>query len=269
MKNNTIKEFNLKNKVCIITGGTGLLGKEFSRACAEHNAIVIIVDIDKKKGDVVVKEIQKDTHNDNIFFEKCDITSVEEVKLLVKRIKRRFGKIDALVNNAYPRNKRYGRKFEDVACKDFCENVNMHLGGYFLTTQEIAKVMIKQKRGIIVFLGSIYGFAAPKFDIYYKTNMKIPVASIELAAIKGGILQLTKYLAAYLAPHQIRVNAISPGGVFDNQPELFVKKYLTKVRLGSRMAYPDDISGALIFLLSDASKYMTGQNIIVDGGWSI
>ena len=126
--------------------------------------------------------------------------------------------------------------------------------------------MIKQNYGNIVNTASIYGFSAPKFEIYEGTDMTMPV---EYAAIKGAIINLTKYLASYLGKYNIRVNSISPGGVFNNQPESFVKRYSEKVVLGKRMANTDDIVGVLISLLSDASKYITGQNIVVDGGWSL
>jgi len=256
----------LDGKVCIITGGAGLLGSVFSQSCLERNAKVILADVDEKRGGHVVEKIRKKTHKDNIIFQKCDITNTEQVAHLVEVAGKRYGKIDALVNSAYPRNKQYGRKFEDVSYEDFCENVNMHLGGYFLVTKEVSKVMMRQYSGTIILLGSTYGFSAPKFEIYQGTAMTVPV---EYASVKGAILNLTRYLASYLAPYNIRVNAISPGGVFDNQPKSFVKKYSQKVRLGSRMAYPDDIAGTLIFLLSDESQYITGQNIVVDGGWTI
>ncbi|MFU8833174.1 MAG: SDR family oxidoreductase, partial [Wenzhouxiangella sp.] len=160
----------------------------------------------------------------------------------------------------------YGRKFEDVSYEDFCENVNLHLGGYFLMSQEISRIMVKQKQGVIVNIASIYGFMAPRFGLYENANFTSPV---EYSAIKGGLLSLTKYLASYLGEHGIRVNAISPGGVHNNQPESFVTEYCRKTLIGNRMAEPDDLAGALVFLLSDASRYMTGQNIVVDGGWSI
>ncbi len=255
----------LKNKTIIITGGAGLIGSAFSKACAEYGANVVIVDIDER-GNELAKQIKKETGNNNIFFQKCDITNINNIQSLIETILNKFGKIDALVNNAYPRNKNYGRKFEDVTYEDFCENVNMHLGGYFLITQQVAKVMMKQNYGNIINMASIYGFSAPKFEIYEGTDMTMPV---EYAAIKGAIINLTKYLASYLGGYNIRVNAISPGGVFNNQPESFVKKYSEKVVLEKRMANTDDIVGVLIFLLSDASKYITGQNIVVDGGWSL
>lgn len=260
------KMFNLKNKTVVITGGAGLIGSAFSKACSEQDANVVIVDIDEEKGNHLMEKIKKETGNESIIFHKCDITNVNDIQSLINIILNKFKAIDVLVNNAYPRNKNYGRKFEDVAYEDFCENVNMHLGGYFLITKEISKVMVKQNYGNIINMASIYGFSAPKFDIYDGTDITMPV---EYAAIKGAVINLTRYLASYLGKHDIRVNAISPGGVFNNQPESFVKKYSEKVFLGKRMANPDDLIGVLLFLLSDASKYITGQNIVVDGGWSL
>ena len=258
--------FNLKNKTAIITGGAGLLGSAFSKACAEYGANVVIVDIDEEKANELIKQIKKETGNNNVIFQKCDIRNTNDIQNLIDTTLNKFGKIDALVNNAYPRNKNYGRKFEDVSYEDFCENVNMHLGGYFLITQQVAKVMMKHNYGNIINIASIYGFSAPKFEIYEGTDMTMPV---EYAAIKGAIINLTKYLASYLGKYNIRVNAISPGGTFDNQPESFVKKYSDKVVLGKRMANTDDFTEVLIFLLSDASKYITGQNIMVDGGFTL
>jgi NAD(P)-dependent dehydrogenase (short-subunit alcohol dehydrogenase family) len=258
--------FSLKDKTIIITGGAGLLGSTFSKVCAEYGANVVIVDIDEEKANELVEQIKKETGNNNIIFQKCNVTNIKDIQNLINITLNKFKKIDALVNNAYPRNKNYGRKFEDVTYEDFCENMNMHLGGYFLITKEISKVMMKQNYGNIINMASIYGFSAPRFEIYEGTNMTMPV---EYAAIKGGILNLTKYLASYLGRYNIRVNAISPGGVFNDQPESFVKKYSEKVVLGKRMANTDDLIGVLLFLLSDASKYITGQNLVVDGGFTL
>ena len=133
-------------------------------------------------------------------------------------------------------------------------------------SQEISRVMVNQKSGAIVNISSIYGFMAPRFELYENASFTSPV---EYSAIKGALLTLTKYLASYLGKHDIRVNAISPGGVHNNQPESFVTKYANKTIIGNRMAETDDLTGALIFLLCDASMYITGQNIVVDGGWSI
>lgn len=260
------KIFTLKNKTIVITGGAGLIGSAFSNISVEYGANVVIIDIDKKKANKLVKKIKENARNSKIMYLKCDITSLSDIKKSINIILNNFEEIDALVNNAYPKNKNYGMKFEDVTYEDFCENVNMHLGGYFLITQQVAKVMIKQNFGNIINIGSIYGFAAPRFEIYKDTDM---TTSVEYAAIKGAIINLTHYLASYLGKYNIRVNCISPGGVFDNQPESFIKNYSKKVLLGKRMANSDDLTSVLLFLLSDASKYITGQNIVVDAGWSL
>lgn len=261
------KYFNIRGRVCVITGGAGLIGSVFCRACAENGAKVVVIDTNPKTGKNLANRLIRDTKNKNILFQQCDITKPASVRKTIKNILRKFKRIDALVNSAYPKNKNYGKKFEDVTYEDFCENLSTHVGGYFLMTQEVSRMMKEQKSGNIVLMGSMYGVIAPKFEIYEGTHMTMPV---EYAAIKGGIINLTKYLASYLGPHGIRVNAISPGGVFDNQPESFVKNYVGKVRLApQRMAKQEDIAGTLLFLLSDASAYITGQNIVVDGGWTI
>ena len=259
--------FNIKNRVCIITGGVGLIGSAFSRKCAEQGAKVVIVDINPEKGKSLIKEIIRDTGNKQIIFQKCDITNEQSVKNMVKTVVKKFGRIDALINSAYPRNKNWGRKFEDVTYADFVENVGMHTGGYFLTTREVTRIMAKQKKGVVILLGSTYGIMAPKFELYEGTSM---TQMVEYAFIKGGIIMFTKYLASYLGNSGIRVNAISPGGVFDNHKEPFLSRYVSKVRLApKRMAKPDDVANAALFLISDSSEYITGQNIVVDGGWTI
>ena len=247
---------NIKNKICIVTGGCGLIGSAFVNSLAQHGAKVIVADITDTKMD----------KNKNVLFFKCDTTNKKDIDNLIKFVLNKFNKIDALVNSAYPRNKNYGRKFEDVNFEDFCENVNSHMGGYFIMSKEVSKQMKKQKFGKIIIMSSIYGFAAPRFEIYKGTPMTMPV---EYAAIKGGLLNLTKYLASYLGKYNIQVNAISPGGIFDGQPASFVRQYVKKVVLGQKMALPQDIIGALLFLVSDSSNYITGQNITIDGGWSL
>ena len=258
--------FSLKDKVVIITGGAGLIGKAYVEACAAYGAKVVLVDIDSRTSRKVVDDVIKKTGNANVLYHNCSIADEGDVKKLVGFVVKKFKRIDALVNNAYPKNKNYGEKFENVTYEDFCENLNLHLGGYYLMTHEISKIMIKQKSGVIVNVGSHYGTAAPRFEIYEGTKMTMP---IEYSAIKGGIINLTRYLASYLGKYNIRVNSLSPGGVYNNQPKSFVKKYEARVLLGKRMANIDDLKPVLVFLLSDASKYMTGQNIVVDGGWTI
>ena len=258
---------NLEGKTIIINGGLGLLGSGFSMHCAASKANVVIVDLNKDIANDVIEKIKTETGNENIQFKKCDITNEENVNILMNDIANSYGKIDAVVNSAYPRTKEYGKGFENVGYKDFCENVNLHLGGYFLFAKEAAKIMIKQQSGNIINVGSTYGFAAPRLDLYEDADMI--GMTVEYSAIKGGVINMTVFLASYLGRYNIRVNTISPGGIYNNQPENFIDRYCKRVVLGKRMANSDDISGALLFLLSDESKYMTGQNIVVDGGWTL
>lgn len=255
----------LDKKVAVVTGGSGLLGKEFCQGLAEFGANVILADINEDHGIKTSNEINKRINEDKIDYMHLDITSEESIDNFIEETLEKYGKIDILVNSAYPRNKRYGTSFEDVEFDSFQENVISHMGGYFLVSQKISKVMMKQGSGSIVNIGSIYGVLGPNFSVYGNTGMTMPV---EYSLIKGGIINFTRYLSTYLAPHNIRVNSICPGGIFDNQPEEFVENYCEKVPL-NRMADPSDIVGSLIFLVSDASKYITGQNIMVDGGLSV
>ena len=256
----------LRNKVVVITGGAGLIGRGFVKAVVDNGGTAIIADIEESLGKKVQDKLVTEAGTDKVQFIKTDITSKASILAMIEAVLGKHQRIDALVNNAYPRNKNYGRKFEDVTYEDFCENINLHLGGYFLMSQQVSRTMVKQKQGVIVNIASIYGFMAPRFDLYENANFTSPV---EYSAIKGGLLSLTRYLASYLGAHDIRVNAISPGGVYNNQPELFVANYCKKTVIGNRMAEPGDLTGALVFLLSDASRYITGQNIVIDGGWSI
>lgn len=257
--------FSLDKKTIIITGGTGFIGSYFSKACLNCGANVIIADTQKEKGLKLVRELKSKNKNKKIFFKKCDITKINEIENLIDFTLNTSNKIDVLVNSAYPRNENYGKRFEDVSFESFCENVDMHLGGYFLISKEVAKVMKKQQEGNLINIASIYGIVAPNFNIYEGTDITMPV---EYAAIKGGIISLTKYLATYLSKYNIRSNSISPGGLINKQPEKFINNYSEKTPLG-RMAEPQDILGALIFLASDASSYLTGHNLVVDGGWTV
>lgn len=264
-------EGQLAGKVCVITGGAGLIGRGYSRACALAGARVVVADIDEKNGERVAHEIREATGNHEVVFHRCDITREKSVARMLATVLRRFQRVDALVNNAFPRGKNWGKRFEEVSYRNFCESVNLHLGGYFLTARAVAVVMRKQKSGVIVNIGSIYGFRAPRFEVYEGVEYRgLPMTSpVPYAAIKGGIVNLTRYLASYLGRYNIRVNTLSPGGVFDGQPQPFIRKYGKRVVLGNRMARVEDLTGALVFLLSDASRYITGQNLVVDGGWSL
>jgi NAD(P)-dependent dehydrogenase (short-subunit alcohol dehydrogenase family) len=250
----------------VISGGAGLIGRAFTAACAGAGARVVVADTDSTSGEPFTEEVRRKTGSRYPVFYPCDITDTHGVREMIGFSLEEMGGIDALVNSAYPRNANFGRAFEEVTYEDFCENISLHLGGYFNITREVAKTMMERKRGNIINMASIYGIAAPRFEIYEDTGM---TNAVEYAATKGGILAMTRYLASYLGRYQIRVNAISPGGVENLQNPAFVKRYTERVVLGKRMASTDDITGVLLFLLSDASRYITGQNLVVDGGWTL
>lgn len=254
----------LKNKVVVITGGAGLLGREFSTSVAKNGGISVIADLDFEVADRVANVINL-TYPGCAVATQLDITNPKSVDNLIKSISKSLGRIDAVVNTAYPRNKNWGRKLEEVTYNDFCENLSMHLGGYFLIAQRFALYFKTQGFGNIVNIASIYGVIAPRFELYTGTSMTV---AVEYVAIKSAIIQLTRYFAQYFKHDSVRCNTISPGGIFDNQPEAFLQRY--NEHCGNRgMLKPNDITGVLMFLLSDASLFITGQNLVIDDGFTL
>ena len=251
----------IKDKVVVVIGGAGLLGKEFCQAIATNGAIAIMAERELS----VAKKAVEALGMDRIIAAQIDITDIDSIQELISSISEKFGKIDALINSAYPRNKNYGKHFFEVTYNDFCENVGMNLGGYFLTSQQFAKFFERQGYGNIINLASIYGVIAPRFEVYDNTPMTMP---IEYAAIKSGLIHLSKYMAKYFKGKNIRVNTISLGGIEDKQPEPFLKAY-KEFCLNKGMLNPNDIAGTLIYLLSDLSKFVNGQNIVVDDGFTL
>lgn len=254
----------IENKVIVITGAGGRIGSEYARAVAKAGAVAVIADNSEESGAKIAAEITAVSGN-KAEFELLDITSPESLQRLIASLMDRHGRIDALVNNAYPRNSRYGNRFEDVTYQDFCENVGMHLGGYFLTSQQFGLHFKQQGFGNIVNMASIYGVIAPRFEIYDGTPMTMPV---EYAAIKSAVIHLTKYLAKYFKGSNIRVNCISPGGILAGQPAEFLAEY-REFASSKGMLDPQDLTGTLLYLLSDLSTYVNGQNIVVDDGWTL
>ncbi len=257
---------DLQKKVIIVTGGCGLLGSAFIRSIIENNGVAIAADINKESGEKLRAELISQGYNRGHFdFIELSITSKESILNLIHTINTKYGKIDALVNNAHPRNDNYLKKLEEATYEGFCENLNNHVGGFFLCMQQFSAYFQKQGHGNIISLGSIYGVMAPRFEIYYEADFSMPV---EYAAIKSGIIHLTKYFAKYYKGKNIRFNCISPGGVFNNQHSSFVSKY-NQHGMSKGLLNQEDLCGTLIFLLSDQSKMINGQNIIVDDGWSL
>jgi NAD(P)-dependent dehydrogenase (short-subunit alcohol dehydrogenase family) len=255
----------LANKVVVITGGAGLIGCAFLDALHEQGATVVVADNDPARLHAMAGNLADSEPNLRVVFHTADITSKASLGALIESLHATHGKIDALVNNAYPRNANYGRKFEDVEYSDFCENVSLHTGGYFLASQQFSAYFERQGGGNIVNMSSIYGVLAPRFGVYSGTRMTMPV---EYAAIKSAIIHLTRYMAQYFKGKNIRVNCISPGGILDGQPQNFLDAY-NQFAAGKGMLDPQDIAGTLVYLLSDASRYVNGQNIVVDDGWSL
>ncbi len=255
----------LKNQVVVITGGAGLIGQEFVKAVVEQNGIAIIADINEEIGYKVKEKLSQELETANIDFVQLDITSKESLQKCIIYLETKHKRIDALVNNAYPRNKNYGKDFFDVEYDDFVENVGLNLGGYFTTSQQFAKYFKEQEHGNIINISSIYGMMAPRFEIYNGIDMGMPV---EYAAIKSALIHLTKYMAKYFKGMNIRVNALSPGGILNGQPQEFLKAY-NSLATTKGMLEAKDLKGTLVYLLSDMSKYVNGQNIVVDDGWSL
>ena len=237
-----------KEKIILVTGGSGLIGKSIIKDLTEDGYFPINIDI---------------TSAENCCEHfKCDITKEDEIEGVFKLVYEKYGRIDGLVNNAYPRKEAFGADFFDVQEKHLKEQLHFQLASYYLCCQKVLPYLQKSNGGSIVNVSSIYGSVGNDFSLYENTKMNPPGV---YNMVKGGINSLTNYLAAKFGKDQIRVNTISPGGIFDNQDKKFVEKYIQKVPL-ARMGNPDDISPVICFLMSDKSKYITGQNILVDGG---
>ncbi len=251
----------LKNNVVAITGGAGKIGTAFSKAIVENGGKVIIGDISVDKG----KELQDDLGVDSALFIELNTTDVGSIDKFLKEGRDHFGKIDSAVHCAYPRSKQWGSSFEKIEAEGLKEDLFHQLGGAILFSQRVISYFKKQGYGNLVHVASIQGVAAPKFEHYDGTSM---VSPIEYSAIKSGIISITRYLARYCSGQSIRVNCISPGGILDNQPASFLEKYNASCSSKGMMDAPD-LNGAIIFLLSEMSQYINGQNIIIDDGWTL
>lgn len=254
--------FGLDGKVVVVAGGAGLIGRDVVRALAESGATVALAELDLKKGRRAISEL-KDSNLDILLY-PLDITVERSVLKIIEALHNKYNHIDAWINTAYPKTEDWGRKFESSPSRSWRKNIDMHLAGYFLCCQKIGEYMKRQHSGSIINFASIYGSVGPDFAMYDGTKMTMPAA---YSAIKGGIISFTRYLASSYGRYGVRVNSISPGGVYDNQPASFVKRYAAKTPLG-RMASPEDIAGGVVYLASDAGRYVTGHDLIIDGGWS-
>jgi NAD(P)-dependent dehydrogenase (short-subunit alcohol dehydrogenase family) len=268
-------KFNLEDKVAIVTGGAGQLGVEFCRTLAEAGAAVVVADLAGEAAEKTAQALRDSGYRSASF--GLDVTRIESTRELVAETLRQFGRLDILVNSAAldpkfdPDASAKGitpGSFEDYPLEQWSAALNVNLTGIFLVTQACVQPMLEQgKKGSIINICSTYGLNGPDQRIYVKDGKRVAFKPVYYTTTKAGVMGFTKYLAAYYAGTEIRVNALTPGGVYNNHEEYFVKNYSAKTIMG-RMAKKDEMNGALLFLASDASSYMTGNNVVVDGGWT-
>ena len=259
------KLFDLTDKVVIITGAGGMLGSRYAYGLSEQGANVILADVNYSECKKIEKTI-KNSFDTNPYSIKLDLTKIKSIKSMTSKILKKYSKIDVLINNAaYQGNPKIRTEgFEKLSLDIWNQAIDVNLTGVFLCCQTIGKQMLKQKNGNIINIASTYGLVGPDQRIYGKSGQN---SAAFYAATKSAILNFTRYLSAYWQGSGIRVNTFSPGGVENNQDPDFIKKYSLRTPL-KRMAKKDEYVGSLIFLASDASSYMTGSNLIVDGGWT-
>jgi len=250
----------LNGKTILVAGAAGFLGRTLCQALLDNGASVVAADIETQNLKLTFSDSTGLLPGISLY--QVDFNVPSQVESLFER----YPQLTGAVNCTYPRHPSYGRHFFDVTLDSFNENVQAHLGVAFLFAQQSAKhFKVNQQPFSLVNLSSIYGVVAPDFDIYQQTTMTMPV---EYAAIKSAIIQLSRYVTSYIGNSDFRVNVVSPGGLFDHQPANFLDKYKART-LGHGMLDPMDICGAIMFLLSDQSKYMQGQNLIVDDGFTL
>ena len=272
----TLQKFNLRGCVAIITGGAGLLGVQHAEAIAEAGGIPILWDINKEASSKAASKIARE-YNVSSSGMMVDITNHESIKQALDQVLDTVGTIDILINNAANDPKVKSDKstawsrFENYTLDRWDKDIAVGLTGAFLCSQVVGSYMAKQNNGVILNIASDLSIISPDQRLYRTVELKEseqPVKPVTYSVVKHGIIGLTRYLATYWADKNIRVNSISLGGVYTDQPDEFVKKLTNLIPLG-RMASLDEYKAAIIFLVSDASSYMTGSNLVIDGGRSI
>ena len=271
-----IDKFDMKGKSAIVTGGAGLLGQEFCRTLAEAGAGVVVADLDSKKAEMLADQLRQAGYQATTA--TVDITQPESVQAMVETALNSFGRLDVLVNSAALDPKfdpqamakmgQVSGAFEDYPLEQWKQALDVNLTGLFLGCQAAVRPMLKQGGGVIINICSMYGLVGPDQRLYQRDGLQTAFKPVYYSVTKAGVLGLTKYLATYYAGKNIRVNTLTPGGVYNGHDDTFLKAYSTRAVMG-RMANKDEMNGALLFLASDASSYMTGANLVVDGGWTV
>jgi NAD(P)-dependent dehydrogenase (short-subunit alcohol dehydrogenase family) len=262
--------FSLKNKTAIVTGALGLIGKKHCEALAQAGANVVVADMTENDAETFAKSL-----GENHTGLKIDVTSEDSLKTAREKILARYGTIDILVNNAAindmfenPALAKDLSAFENYPLDAFKKSLDVNVTGVFLASQVFGTVMAEHGSGSIINIASTYGMVGPDQSIYRDEHGKQTFfKSAVYPVTKGAVINFTRFLAAYWGNKGVRVNTLSPGGVENNQNEFFIQNYSAKTLLG-RMAQSSDYQGALVFLASEASAYMTGANLVVDGGWT-
>jgi NAD(P)-dependent dehydrogenase (short-subunit alcohol dehydrogenase family) len=269
-----LDSFNLHDRTILLTGGAGLLGREFAAALAAAQAHVVVADINQEAAQSLATEITAKSGVKALGLE-MDVSDRSSVHTAVKQTLDTFGQIDVLINNAAidpkfdPAHRvAHTGAFEDYPLELWNQSLAVNLTGMFLCAQAVAQPMLKHSKGVIINISSIYGLVGPDQRLYENTEDATPVYKpVTYSVTKSAVTGLTRYLATYWAGKNIRVNTLTLGGVFNQHEDEFVQRYSARTPLG-RMAQRSEYNSALLFLASDASAYMTGANLVVDGGWT-
>jgi 2-deoxy-D-gluconate 3-dehydrogenase len=271
---NILDKFRMDGQSAVVTGGLGLLGKQFSRTLAQAGAGVVVADLDGKEAAKLADEIRQEGGKAIGF--GVDVTDPASVKAMAEACVAEFGRLDVLVCSAAKDPKfdsshigaQSANAFETFPLQAWKDALDVNLTGMFLSAQAVVEPMLKQDHGVIINIGSTYGLVGPDQRIYERPGQEHKqFKPVYYTVTKAGVLGLTHYLATYYAGKNIRVNCLTPGGVYNNHDEVFTRNYSSRAVLG-RMAKQDEMNGAILFLASDASTYMTGSNLVVDGGWT-
>ena len=266
------EKFSLNDRTAIVTGGAGLLGREFCRTLAQAGALVVVADLNASAAEGVADSLKREGYR------ACavgvDVTRPDSVEAMVETALSAAGRLDVLVNSAAMDPKfdssqqgQHGSDFENYPVEAWRQALDVNLTGLFLCCQAAARPMRAQNFGSMINICSTYGLVGPDQRIYERPGQPQQYKPVFYSVTKAGVLGLTRYLATYFAGTNIRANALTPGGVYNNHDELFTANYSARTVLG-RMAHRDEMNGALLFLASEASSYMTGSNVVVDGGWT-